>query len=433
MSSTLKVKISREPTPKQWGTKSITSATTDQITIHISDPAQQLDLIQKAGRQLASIGAPSPHLEGEFWDLDSQWAFAQGFMSPLSNLPPVWAACSAEDLAELNNRHEVISWVREQVNASPEELTPMILASNSADYIQSLKPEAVSFELISGDDLLSEGLVGIHGVGRGSVNPPVLLRLDYNPTGDKTKPVDVALVGKGITFDSGGYSIKSSEGMLMMKMDMGGAAHATGSLALAIKGGLNKRVTLLLCCAENMISGHAYRLGDILHYPNGTSVEIVNTDAEGRLVLADGLLQAAKTGAPLIIDAATLTGAAHVALGSEYNAIFAMDKPLAEFALSCALEENELHWQLPLEKFHQTKCPSPYADTANSRPMKGGGAGGASNAAGFLSRFVEADGKGWLHFDLAGALMSSDSSLWSAGGTAMGVRTIAKILSSYSD
>jgi PepB aminopeptidase len=431
MKSSLIVQISRDKAPVQWGEKSLTSASEEHITIHIPDSSKQLTLVQKAGRQLAVSGVPSPQLEGAFWDIESQWAFAQGFMSPLQKTRPQWAACSADELVELENRYKVISWVRSQVNATPEDLTPMVLATNAAEFIQTLKPEAVNYELISGDDLLKEGLVGIHGVGRGSINPPVLLRLDYNPTGETTKAVDVALVGKGITFDSGGYSIKSSEGMLMMKMDMGGAAHVTGALALAINRGLNKRVSLLLCCAENMISSHAYRLGDILTYANGTSVEVVNTDAEGRLVLADGLLQATATGAPLIIDAATLTGAAHVALGSEYNAVFALDKPLSDFALAQGQKENEPHWALPLEKFHQDKCPSPYADTANSRPMKGGGAGGASNAAGFLSRFVNEDGKGWLHFDLAGALMSNDTSLWSAGGTAMGVRTIASLMSDF--
>jgi len=431
MKSSLIVQISRDNAPEQWGEKALTSASAGCISIHITDPSKQLMMVQKAGRQLAASGVPSPQLDGEYWDIESQWAFAQGFMSPLQKTVPQWAACSADDLIELENRHKVISWVRAQVNATPEDLTPIDLATNAAELIKSLKPEAVSYELISGDDLLTEGLVGIHGVGRGSVNPPVLLRLDYNPTGDASKEVDVALVGKGITFDSGGYSIKSSEGMLMMKMDMGGAAHVTGALALAINRGLDKRVSLLLCCAENMVSSHAYRLGDILTYPNGTSVEVVNTDAEGRLVLADGLLQATATGAPLIIDAATLTGAAHVALGNEYNAVFALDKPLSDYAISLGVEENEPHWALPLEKFHQEKCPSPYADTANSRAMKGGGAGGASNAAGFLSRFVNEGGNGWLHFDLAGAIMSNDTSLWSAGGTAMGVRTIARLMSDF--
>ena len=185
---------------------------------------------------------------------------------------------------------------------------------------------------------------------------------------------------------------------------------------------------LFLCCAENLVSGHAYKLGDILQYPNGTSVEVVNTDAEGRLVMADGLIKATELEAPLIIDAATLTGAAHVALGNEYNAVFTMDDDLRARTLAAAEIEQEPHWALPLEKFHRNKCPSDYADTANSVATKGGGAGGASNAAGFLSRFVSEDAKGWLHLDLSGAMFFKDNALWSAGGTAMGIRTIARLL-----
>ena len=428
MSSVLTVQISRLSASPKWGNNALTSTSNDIITIHIPDENAQYDYAQKAGRQLSVSGIPSPKLEGELWDTETQWAFAQGYMSPSQSTKPQWAALPEEDIQELDNRYNVATWVRNQVNATPEDLTPMALATSSAEYIQSLAPDAVSYKMIEGEQLLSEGMVGIYGVGRGSVNPPVMLQLDYNPSGDGSAPFDVALVGKGITFDSGGYSIKSSEGMLMMKMDMGGAAQVTGALALAINRGLNKRVSLILCCAENMISAHAYRLGDVLTYANNTTVEIVNTDAEGRIVLADGLLTATELGAPLIIDAATLTGAAHVALGAEYNAIFALDKNLQQKALDFAVQENEPHWPLPLEKFHRNKCPSAYADTANSRPMKGGGAGGASNAAGFLSRFVNEEGTGWLHFDLAGVLNSSDNSLWSAGGSAMGIRTIARLI-----
>ncbi|MCP3673372.1 MAG: aminopeptidase PepB [Gammaproteobacteria bacterium] len=428
MSIAINVKINKQAAPKEWGKNALTSSFADGILIHIPDELQQLDRIQKVGRQLSASGVPAPQLVGEYWDIESQWAFAQGYMSPSQKTSPQWAALSADEISELDSRYQTASWVREQVNATPEDLSPAILAQNAAEFVQSLKPEAVSYEIVSGDDLLTAGMVGIHGVGRGSKRPPVLLRLDYNPTGDVNKPVDVALVGKGITFDSGGYSIKTSEGMLSMKMDMGGAAHVTGGLALAISRGLDKRVSLLLCCAENLISDHAYKLGDILTYANGTTVEIVNTDAEGRLVLADGLLQASATGAKLIIDAATLTGAANVAVGNEYNAVFALDKELQVKALECADKENEPHWALPLEKFHRNKCPSPFADTANSCSVKGGGAGGASNAAGFLSRFVNDEGKGWLHFDLAGAMFSNDNSLWSAGGSAMGIRTLARLL-----
>jgi PepB aminopeptidase len=266
---------------------------------------------------------------------------------------------------------------------------------------------------------------GIYEVGRGSSRPPVLLELDYNPTGNADAPVDFALVGKGITFDSGGYSIKSSEGMLDMKCDMGGAATVTGALGLAIMQGLKKRTKLFLCCAENLISDHAYKLGDVITYKNGVTVEIVNTDAEGRLVLADGLMAATESGAQKIIDAATLTGAAVMAVGKEFNAIFSLDEDFQASVLASANKVNEPHWRLPLMPWHQEQCPSPFADTANSRPVKGGGAGGASNAAGFLSRFVGNEGQGWVHFDLAAAYNRNGSDIMPNGATAIGIRTIA--------
>ena len=194
-----------------------------------------------------------------------------------------------------------------------------------------------------------------------------------------------------------------------------------------MRRGLNKRVKLYLCCAENLISGHAYKLGDILRYKNGVSVEILNTDAEGRLVLADGLILASESGAQLIIDAATLTGAAITAMGDNYNAIFSFDRPLRERFLEYSDSENEAHWPLPLEPFHAASTPSNYADTGNSRPVKGGGPGGASNAAGFLSRFVTR-GRQWLHLDLAACAISNDSAYLSAGGTGKGIRSIARAL-----
>jgi len=163
------------------------------------------------------------------------------------------------------------------VNGTADDIYPESLAEKAAEFIQSLAPEHVSYQIIKGDALLEQQWIGIHAVGRGSERPPVLLELDYNPTGDENAPVSAALVGKGITFDSGGYSIKSSEGMLGMKCDMGGAATVTAGVALAINRGIEKRMKLFLCCAENLISDHAYKLGDILTYKNGRTVDIVNT------------------------------------------------------------------------------------------------------------------------------------------------------------
>ncbi|MGB2078688.1 MAG: aminopeptidase PepB, partial [Vibrio sp.] len=233
-------------------------------------------------------------------------------------------------------------------------------------------------------------------------------------------------VGKGITFDSGGYSLKPSAFMTSMKADMGGASTITGGLAFSILRGLNKRVKLILCCAENMVSGRALKLGDVIHYKNGKTVEVMNTDAEGRLVLADGLMYASEQNPELIIDCATLTGATKNALGNDYHALMSFDQKLAQKALKCAEQEHEGLWQLPLAEFHRKMLPSNFADLSNI--SSGDYSPGASTAAGFLSYFVEDYQKGWLHFDCAATYRKSSTDKWSAGATGVGVRTLARLL-----
>ena len=427
MSEKFVVQLSEQSAPSHWGENASLSFNEHGATVHLSEQ-ETLKNVQKAGRTIAIQGVKNVELAGDTWCTESQWAFYQGFVTPKSLDGVEFVDNAQSDIKELAHLKTSAIWAREMVNGTADDIYPESLAEKAAEFIQSLAPEHVSYQIIKGDALLEQQWIGIHAVGRGSVRPPVLLELDYNPTGDENAPVSAALVGKGITFDSGGYSIKSSEGMLGMKCDMGGAATVTAGLALAINRGIEKRIKLFLCCAENLISGHAYKLGDILTYKNGTTVEIVNTDAEGRLVLADGLMAAGETGAPLIIDAATLTGAALVAVGQEYNALFALDKELVREVESFASQEMEAAWPLPLEKWHQQNCPSPYADTANSRAQKGGGYGGASNAAGFLSRFVPNDGKGWVHIDLAAAFNMGSTSQWAAGATTQGMRTVARTL-----
>ncbi|ASM50970.1 PepB aminopeptidase [Pseudoalteromonas espejiana DSM 9414] len=427
MSEKFVVQLSEQAAPSHWGENATLSFNEQGATVHLSEQ-ETLKNVQKAARTIASQGVKSVELAGDTWCTESQWAFYQGFVTPKSLNGVEFVDNAQSDIKELAHLKASATWAREMVNGTADDIYPESLAEKAAEFIQSLAPEHVSYQIIKGDALLEQQWIGIHAVGRGSERPPVLLELDYNPTGDENAPVSAALVGKGITFDSGGYSIKSSEGMLGMKCDMGGAATVTAGLALAINRGIEKRIKLFLCCAENLISGHAYKLGDILTYKNGTTVEIVNTDAEGRLVLADGLMAAGETGAPLIIDAATLTGAALVAVGQEYNALFALDKELAREVEDFASQEMEAAWPLPLEKWHQQNCPSPYADTANSRAQKGGGYGGASNAAGFLSRFVPNDGKGWVHIDLAAAFNMGSTSQWAAGATTQGMRTVARTL-----
>jgi PepB aminopeptidase len=426
MSEKMIVRLIEQAPAAHWGNVNL-SFDNDGALVHLSE-SETLKHVQKAARSLAGQGIKEVSLEGDAWCTESQWAFYQGFVSPQAQEGVTFVDNAQSDLKELASLKTSALFARKVINGSAEDIYPESLAEKAAEFIQSLAPEHVSYQIIKGDALLEAQWAGIHAVGRGSARKPVLLELDYNPTGDENAPVSAALVGKGITFDSGGYSIKASEGMATMKCDMGGAGTVTAGLALAINRGIDKRIKLFLCCAENMISSNAYKLGDILTYKNGTTVEILNTDAEGRLVLADGLMAATETGAPLIIDAATLTGAALMAVGQDYNALFGLDKALVREVEDFASDEFEAAWPLPLEKWHQDKCPSPYADTANSRLQKGGGFGGASNAAGFLSRFVGNEGQGWVHMDLAACFENNAGPQWAAGATTLGMRTVARTL-----
>lgn len=421
------VVLTTEKAPASWGEKALLSLAENGARIHLPDSSDNLRLIQQAARKLDGLNVPAVALSGA-WTKAQQWAFAISFTRARNPASITW--CDNADKTELAQDYSALLFTRQLVNDTPEDLSPENLATRAANWIKELGGDKVSFTMTTGEALREAGWVGIYNVGRGSERPPVMLTLDYNPTGDASAPVSAVLVGKGITFDSGGYSLKSSEGMLDMKCDMGGAATVTGSLGLAISQGLDKRVQLILCCAENLVSGHAYKLGDVLTYKNGVSVEIVNTDAEGRLVLADGLLAATATGAPLIIDAATLTGAATVALGYDYHGVFSLDDAARDAMLASARAEGERFWPLPLEAWHTERCPSAFADTANSRPQKGGGSGGASNAAGFLARFVKPEG--WVHLDLAAAYHGSATAEMPVGATAAGIKSIARMLREFS-
>nr|WP_298444052.1 aminopeptidase PepB [uncultured Ferrimonas sp.] len=421
MTETMKVRLSEQSAAAQWGNAKV-SFDGEGAVIHLSE-GDQARQIQMAARKLTQQGISAVSLAGA-WSESQQWSFAKGFGNTMDGGTIEWA--SNHDAFDA--QRDAALWLKSLIHASPEALSPEVLADEVAERLCAVAPEHITTKRLVGDALLAAGWVGIHGVGRGSVRPPVMLELDYNPSGDSSTPVAIALVGKGITFDSGGYSLKPSASMVTMKCDMGGAATVAAALKLAIRKGLNKRVKLFLCCAENLVSGHAYKLGDILHYKNGTSVEIVNTDAEGRLVLADGLIAANEAGAERIIDAATLTGAAMTAVGGEYNALFAMHDGAAADALAAAAKGEEGLWRLPLAPIHASKCPSSFADTANSTTQKGGGAGGASNAAGFLSRFAGEPAQGWIHLDLAAVYADGGNAMHHDGATATGMLTVTNLL-----
>ncbi|MFC3915039.1 aminopeptidase PepB [Pseudaeromonas sharmana] len=426
MSAIMKVMLTDHAADAQWGDKALTSFNQNGVAIHLNgDEAERLRQIQRAGRRLDAQGIKQLALTGTEWDLERRYAFYQGFYNPRAGQSLYLGDMPAEEQKQLDSLLEATRWVRQITNGTPEEIYPQSLAEQAADFIARQAWEKVSFEIISGDALLEQGHVGIYQVGRGSVRAPVLLKLDFNPSGDAQAPVAACLVGKGITFDSGGYSLKSSDNMLPMKSDMGGAAMVSGALALAIRQGLNQRVQLFLCCAENLVSGHAFKLGDILTYRNGVSVEILNTDAEGRLVLADGLLCAADSGAKHILDAATLTGAAKMALGRDYHAVFSLDEARSQQLCHFAKAVNEKAWALPLEPWHLAQLTSSFAELGNVASAEG--TAGATTAAAFLSRFVPAD-VDWMHMDLSASYQKNGNDLWAPGGKGHGVRTIARWL-----
>ncbi len=419
------VMISCEPAAPCWGEGALLSSGDQGMTIHLKHPGK-LCAVQSAGRKIDGQGIRNVALVGEGWDLEKSWAFWQGFRAPKGARTIEWPVLPEEQRKELENRIRTIDWVRDVINAPAEEIGPEQLAKRAIDLLCTVGAEDISYRIIKGDDLAEQGYAGIHAVGRGSSRPPVFLSIDYNPGANPNAPVFACLVGKGITFDSGGYSIKPSSSMNSMKADMGGAATLAGSLALAITRGMQKRVKMFLCMADNMVSSNAFKLGDIIRYRNGKSVEIMNTDAEGRLVLADGLIDASKEKPTLIIDAATLTGAAKTAVGGDYHSVLSYDDKLVSELMASSDAEYELFWRLPLAEFHRQQLPSGFADLNNiAAPSH---TAGASTAAAFLSYFVENYRQNWVHIDCSATYRKSPVSLWAEGATGIGVRTIANLL-----
>lgn len=415
--------LSNKSAPIKWGKSALISYQTKGIIIHYREP-DRLMLLQRAGRMLDLQGIKSIKFSGSGWGLEDIWHFWQGFRHPKRDDVVEWPKLDKRDRQELVNRLLIIDWVRDMINLPAEELGPIELAQRSVTLISSFTHK-FDYKLICGNELNDKGYTGIYTVGCGSSRSPALLVLDYNPTGCARAATKACLVGKGVTFDSGGYSLKPTHYMDSMKSDMGGAALAAGALALAITRGLDKRVKLILCCADNLVDGNACKLGDVIRYRNGKTVEIMNTDAEGRLILADGLIEADQSKPQLLIDCATLTGAAKAAVGDDYHSVLSFDNSLVEKLLACADNEHELFWRLPLAEFHRKQMPSAFADLDNVGIPH---SAGASVAAGFLSYFVKSYHKNWLHIDCSATYRKSNVDLWAAGATGIGVRTLARLL-----
>ncbi len=284
---------------------------------------------------------------------------------------------------------QAVNMVRDLVNAPAEDMGPAQLEAEAEALAKTHEAKLT----VTRGDMLERGFPMVHAVGRAAArsHAPRMIELEW---GDAKHP-RLAIVGKGVTFDSGGLDIKPSSGMLLMKKDMGGAAHALALARLIMETGLKVRLHLLLPAAENAISGNAMRPGDVLRARSGMSVEITNTDAEGRLLLGDALTRAGEEDPELVIDFATLTGAARSALGPDLPALFTRTDETARALIEAGLASDDPCWRLPLHDAYREWLKSDIADIMNSHANA---FAGASVAALFLDRFVP-EGMDWAHFD----------------------------------
>jgi leucyl aminopeptidase len=319
---------------------------------------------------------------------------------------------------------QAVHTVRDLVSTPASDLYPETLAAAAADLASGLP---IDVEILDETALREGGYGGILGVGSGSARPPRLVTLRYAPEGATRH---LSLVGKGITFDTGGLQVKPASGMLNMKYDMTGAVTVMAVTIAAARLGVPLRITARMCIAENMVSGTSMRPNDVLHMRGGSTVEVLNTDAEGRLVMADGLADASSDEPDAIVDVATLTGAARTALGERYIPVMG-DEDLANRITEAGAAVGETFWYMPMPPELRSLLDSDIADLANGRPAQP--IGGMLVAAHFLKHFVGTRGEGadavpipWAHLDIAGPANNPGSGwgMTPKGATGVTVRTL---------
>ena len=331
---------------------------------------------------------------------------------------------------------DAVCLARDLANMPPAHLTAKMFAERA----QKVGAEAgVKVEVFNKDQLLAMGCGGIIGVNRGSVNPPRMVKISYRPSGGrsaakkstsknatKTKLPHLILVGKGVMYDSGGISLKPSDaGHAMMKADMSGAAAVLATMGTLKALGCKNQVTAYMMCTDNLPSGSAMAMGDVLTMRNGKTVEIHNTDAEGRLVLADGLSLAVEQKPDAIVDIATLTGACARALGPQMSGVLGNDQRFVNQVVAAAAATDEQTWQLPLERKYRSAIDSYIADMKNV-----GGEAGAITAALFLDEFTS--GTPWAHLDIAGPMWADGDAGWlQRGATAYGTRLLVNLAENF--
>lgn len=328
----------------------------------------------------------------------------------------------AEGLERAGRVADAVCWARDLGNTPGGTLTPEELA---AAAIEMAEREGLEVHVLDHDAIVEARLGGLLGVNRGSTRPPRFIELRHVPAGESRGRV--ALVGKGITFDSGGLSIKTADGMVGMQGDMGGGAAVLGAMSVVRTFAPDLEVRAYVPATDNMLGGDATRPGDVLTIRNGTTVEVLNTDAEGRLVLADGLCMAAEAEPDAVVDLATLTGACMVALGSHIAGLMGNDDAWSGQVRDAAERAGERVWPLPLPDDYRRSLDTPVADIKNVGPRWGG----ALTAGLFLREFVP-DGLPWVHLDIAGPAWADDATdLTRKGATGFGVRTLVSLLEGF--
>jgi len=312
---------------------------------------------------------------------------------------------------------EATRLARDMVNEPANYMTPSNMAKTAASLA---KTYGLKLEVLEREQMRKLGMGALLGVTQGSRQPPKFIVLRY--LGGASAQIDLALVGKGITFDAGGISIKPSEGMGEMKGDMAGGAAVMAALSAIAQLKLRLNVVAVIPCTENLPSGEALKPGDVLTAMNGKTIEIISTDAEGRLVLADALSYAGKLGAKRIVDVATLTGSCHVALGDDCSGVLGNNQELVDKLIAASATAGELMWQLPMYEQAKEQLKSEVADIKNL----GGKWGGAITAAHFLAEF--AGNTPWVHLDIAGTSLSEKERGYIAkGATGVAVRTLVNL------
>jgi leucyl aminopeptidase len=347
---------------------------------------------------------------------------AKPFESLVVSIPEETAAMG-EALRRGRIVGEAQNYTRSLVNEPGNLLTPLKLAAQARELAAECGLEC---EILDEHRMRQLGFGALLGVAMGSAEPPVMIVLKYTPANGPAGSDHLALIGKGVTFDTGGISIKPSDGMEKMKYDMAGAAAVLGAMRAIAALQPAVAVTALAPCVENMPGHKAQRPGDIVTSYQGKTVEVLNTDAEGRLILADALTYAARQGCTHLVNAATLTGAIAVALGSVYAGVFSNDGKLQQRVLEAGRAAGERLWPFPMDEDYKELLKSAFADVANI----GGRWGGSISAAKFLEEFVE--GKPWVHLDIAGTAWLDEAKPFLAKGpTGLPVRTFVRLATDW--